>query len=127
MTPRQHTAIKKIMESNGTVTIADAMREAKYAPSSINTPQVLTKSKAWEEVMEEQLDNDNLFTKHKEALEAKKIISSHTEPDYEYPDHAIRLKAVELAYRVKGRLKDGMNVAGDMVMNVTIIRNAENT
>lgn len=38
----------------------------------------------------------------KEATEADKIITSHTEPDYTIPDHQIRLKAAETAAKWLG-------------------------
>jgi hypothetical protein len=95
------------------------MREAGYAPSVINTPQVLTKSKAWQEVFEVYLPDDKLFTKHGEALEATKWNDFSGERE---EDHTTRLKAVELAYRVKGRLKEGINVQGNAIINVRLIR-----
>ena len=115
MTPKQYTAIKNVVETNGS--IAEAMRVAEYAPSTVNQPQVLTKSKAWQEIMEEHLDNNKIFTKHEEALEATKWNDFTGERE---EDHNIRLKAVDMAYKLKGYLKD-VNTGG-IVVSVRIIR-----
>lgn len=37
-----------------------------------------------------------------DAIEATKIVTSHTEPDYEVPDHSIRLKGVQIAAKWMG-------------------------
>lgn len=120
MTLRQQTAIKKVMETHGNVT--EAMKAAGYSPSTINTPEVLTKSKAWQELMEDYMPDKKLFKKHDEALEATKWNDFTGERE---ADHTIRLKAVDLAYKLKGRLKEGVNVQGDLNMNVIIMRHAE--
>ncbi len=122
MTIKQQKAIENLVGNGGNVT--QAMIDAGYSPATANTPQKLTESKGFEELREKYLPDSEVLEVHKKALEANKIISSHTEPDYEYPDHAIRLKAAELAYKVTGRLKNDMNVAGDVIFNVKIERNA---
>lgn len=47
----------------------------------------------------EGLTIKSMVKKLKEATNADKIITSHTEPDYTMPDHQVRLKAIEMAAR----------------------------
>jgi hypothetical protein len=97
----QKRAIKLIESSRS---IGEAMVKAGYSPISATHPQQLTQSKAWPALMEKYLPDDKLAKTHKQALKATKLILSPTEPDREVPDHAIRLKAVELGYKLKHRI-----------------------
>jgi len=116
MTLRQKAAIKNVVENGGNV--SKAMRDAKFSPKTAKTPKKLTNSKAWMELMEQYLPDDKLLIKHEEALEATKpigaqilidkdgeTISKENEGMIEVPDQVVRLKAVELGYRVKGKLR----------------------
>ncbi len=123
MTVKQAKAIKNIVENHGN--ISKGMLDAGYDPTSAKNPKNLTESKAWQEIMEEYFPDPDIAAVHKEGLSATRIHGTN-DNFIEIPDHAVRLKAVELAYKVKGRLKDGLNVAGDINMNVVIIRHADN-
>ena len=101
MTIKQKQAIKNTVENGGNIT--QGMRDAKYKETTINNPKNLTKSKAWNELLGKYLPDEELLSVTKEGMKANKIITSHTEPDYEYPDHAIRLKSAEQGYRLKGK------------------------
>lgn len=101
-TIKQRNAVKKVVENGGNV--SQAMIAAGYKPATAKTPQKLTESKAWPELMDEYLPDDKVLQVHANGLEAVKIFSSHTEPDREVVDHPTRLKAVEMAYKVKGKL-----------------------
>lgn len=116
MTIKQKKAIKKVVENGGNV--SRAMIESGYSPATAKTPQKLTESKAWIQLMDQYIPDDKLLVKHEEALEATKpigaqilidkdgkTISKENEGMIEVPDHAVRLKAVELGYRVKGKLR----------------------
>lgn len=116
MTLKQQKAINNVVGNGGNVT--KAMIEAGYSPNTANTPQKLTESKAWMELMDQHLPDGDLLAKHKEALEATKPIGAQiligkdgktilkeNEGMIEVPDHVVRLKAVELGYRVKGKLR----------------------
>lgn len=116
MTIKQKTAIEKVVGNGGNVT--KAMIEAGYSPNTANTPQKLTESKAWMELMDEHIPDNVLLIKHKEALDAVKpigalilidkdgkTVSKENEGMIEVPDQVVRLKAVELGYRVKGKLR----------------------
>jgi hypothetical protein len=116
-TLKQETAIRKVSENIGKP-IGEIMRESGYSESTSKTPQRLTESKAWTQLMEDYIPDDTLLDKHKEALNATKqigaqilidkegkTISKENEGMIEVPDQITRLKAVELGYRVKGKLR----------------------
>jgi hypothetical protein len=100
-TIKQKLAVQKTVENGGSV--SRAMLDAGYKPATAKNPSKLTESKAWPALLEKYLPDEKLLATHDEALEATKIFSSHTEPDKEIPDHPTRLKAVELAYKVKNK------------------------
>lgn len=98
-TLKQQTAIEKAVENGGN--ISRAMLDSGYSPATAKTPQKLTESKAWQELMEEHLPDDKILIKHEEALEANKWNDFTGERE---PDHQVRLKAVDLAYKLKGKI-----------------------
>jgi hypothetical protein len=102
MTLKQKQVAKKLLE-NPSLPVGKAMLEAGYSPNTAIAPaKNLTGRKSWNELMEKYLPDEEALTATKEALKANKIITSHTEPDFEYPDHAIRLKAADQVYNLKG-------------------------
>lgn len=116
MTKKQKLAASKMVENGGNV--SKAMREAGYSPKTAKTPKKLTKSKGWMKLMDTYIPDKDLLVKHKEALNAVKqigaqilidsngrTISKENEGMIEVADHPTRLKAVELGYRVKGKLR----------------------
>ena len=110
MTQKQQAVIKDISENLGKP-LGQAMLDAGYTKETSETPKNLTTSKAWREAMDEYLPDDKLFERHREALDAVKVISARitnkeadidTDDFIEVPDHPTRLKAVELGYKTKG-------------------------
>lgn len=108
MTTKQKLAAKKFLE-NPSLPMNRIMREAGYSENTVVDPSNLTNSKGWKELMEKHLPDNKLLEVHESALEATKVITSHTEPDYVVPDYQIRLKAVELGYKVKGKTADNIH------------------
>lgn len=124
MTLKQKKAMQKVLENGGNV--AKAMREVGYSPSTVNKPGVLTKSKAWEELLTEYLPDELLTRKLEEGLGAMKQLSariiikkgasaseidaelqtanSRTDDFVEVEDLQTRHKYLETALKVKGRL-----------------------
>lgn len=51
-TQKQRKAIKAMIESGGTATIAEVMRKAGYSENTIHTPSGLTRSEAWKQFAE---------------------------------------------------------------------------
>lgn len=108
MTIKQKLATEKVVENGGNV--SKAMIDAGYSLKTAHTPQKLTESKGWKELMDKYLPDEDVLRAHQEGLEANKVISARivgkeaneqTDDFIEVPDHPTRLKAVELAYKVK--------------------------
>ena len=114
MTIKQARASEELAENGGNV--YQAMIKSGYSKATAKTPQKLLGSKGFQQLVKERLPDDKLLQAHEEALEATKIYSSPTEPDREIKDHAIRLKAVELGYKLKGNLVE--HKEGQMTINV---------
>ena len=100
MTIKQKTVAKDILENTGKP-VSQAMLDAGYAPSTAKNPDELTDSKGWQELMNKHLPDDKLLTKHEEALEATKWNDFTGERE---EDHMVRLKAVDLGYKLKRKL-----------------------
>ncbi len=116
-TLKQKKAHKLSVENHGNV--SKSMKEAGYTEASAKNPKNLTESKGWAELMEEAFPDDLLTKVHTEGLEATKINSSHTEPDYAVPDFAIRHKYLETAYKIKGKLVDKAQIDGKLEVTLT--------
>jgi len=112
-TLRQKRA-SRLLETAGS--IGEAMRGAGYAPATAKNPKELTTSKGWNELIEKYLPDEEILTVHKKALHATKIHGSLTEPDRTVEDIPTQLKAVDLSYKVKGRLSN--EVGANIQINV---------
>lgn len=115
MTIKQKRAIKNLVLNGGNVT--QAMIDAGYSPNTAHSPDKLTKTKTFKELVEKHLKDDLLLRKHEEALEATKWNDFTGERE---EDHTTRLKAVELGYKLKRHLgpeiMSQVNVGGDMTL-----------
>ena len=99
MTFKQMKAIKAVVEDG--LNIYQAKLKAGYSKTQAKKTDRLTKSDAWREVMNEYLPDYKLFKKHEEALEATKWNDFTGEREQ---DHYIRLRAIDMAYKLKGRV-----------------------
>jgi hypothetical protein len=97
------------------------MLEAGYDPTTAKNPSNLTKSKAWKQLLEEHLPDGKLLKTHSEALDATKWNDFTGERE---PDHQTRIKAVDLGYKLKGKLRDNPIFAINE-MKMEIIQDAE--
>jgi hypothetical protein len=135
MTIKQKLAMKLSLENGGNIT--KAMREAGYNENTIHNPSNLTQSKTWLRLMEDKLPDTKLLDKHIEALEATrtvsaqvlvqsngKVVKKEDEGIIETPDYLTRLKAVELGYRIKGKLRpeEGTNQTNILVIPGELIK-----
>lgn|ERR1035437_6602578 len=113
-TRKQIALVKELVESNGSTSMGEAMIKAGYSKNTALNPQQVTKSLAWPELVKKYLDEDKTLSVHQAQLDATKQLSARNGKDanaetddfIEVPDNQARLKAVELAYKVTGRLKD---------------------
>jgi hypothetical protein len=97
-TQKQKKAFDKTLENGGNVT--KAMREAKYKETTINNPKNLTESKGFEELMDEAgLTDEFLNNCLYDDIKAKKYN---------------RKSELELAFKVKGKLKDKVEHSGNI-------------
>lgn len=92
--------VKNFIENQGN--LSKAMKDAGYSDSYSHN-QDITDTKTWQELIEEVFPDDLLTKTHKEALEAKRQSSMKglLLPS-EFPDFDIRLKALDMAYKLKG-------------------------
>ena len=126
MTTRQKLVAKKLVENGGSV--SKAMVEAGYSPATAKTPQKLTESKGWLELMADKLPDDLLLKKTLEGLEANKqlaarvvfkkaaptsqnagelpLAGSQTDDFIEVPDMPTRHKYLETALKMRNKLKE---------------------
>jgi len=122
-TIKQQLAVKEITENHRSVSAA--MKKVGYKPSTYSKPKNLTGSKAWPELLDENLPDDEVLSEHRKGLHATKpigalvIIKKDGEQEVVYKDNEgvievedtpTRLKAVELAYKVKGKLSEAMGM-----------------
>lgn len=87
-TTKQKQVLRDLSENVGKP-LGQAMKEAGYALSTSKTPQRLTQSKAWRDLMERYLPDGELFTAHRGLLNHR--------------DWRARNAALEKAYRLQGR------------------------
>lgn len=135
-TERQKKAAEAFIENNGK-SVSGAMRQAGYSDAAATNPQELTKSKGWKELMDQYLPDKTLLASHKKLLQSKyldhmvfplamsdkditALVKSvggtvkrfqHSESQTHVWFWAANTKAIkdaiELAYKIKSRLKDG--------------------
>ena len=113
-TNKQKALAKKILENPTLTEVTSAdMVAVGYSPTT--RPSEIVNSEGWQKLIEKHLPDDKLLTKHEEALEAKKWNDFTGERE---PDHVVRLKAIDLAYKLKGKVGQPqvniLNQGGDM-------------
>ena len=102
------------------------MREAGYSPATAKTPQKLTESKAFAQIMEESGITDiKLSEVLKDGLEATKAVVMGKESTESFvdvqPDYAIRHKYLETGLKMKGLVpKDAMPGSNFIQINNTL-------
>jgi len=100
LTTKEKMFLKEYFKTgNGTRSALKAYNcKDSYSASTIAS-QTLSKLKdVVKSLMESKgLDLGMIIDVTKDATKATKIVTSHTEPDYEVPDHPTRLKAAEIA------------------------------
>lgn len=100
----------------------EAMIKADYALSTASKRQAcLSKDEEFMALLDKELSDDKVVRTHQEALEATKPISARvtnkdadidTQDFIEVPDWQARVKAVDLAYKVKGKLIERKELTG---------------
>lgn len=91
--PRQRKAAKLLLGKKAK-SMKDAMLQAGYSESYSRVPQHLKKKKTWRDLMDSLLSEERLAKVHSDQLEA--------EDAYGNPDNTARLRAVDMAYKLRG-------------------------
>lgn len=102
-TIRQKKAAIEIVENGGVV--STAMIASGYSKNTAKTPSKLTDSDGFKELMIGMgIDDTKLLNVLNDGLNAMKIVTSHTEPDRDIPDHPTRHKFLETGLKLRGIL-----------------------
>lgn len=99
----------KLITENPRKSISSAMRDAGYSAATATKPSDLTNSKSWAELMEEYLPDKKLAEVHQRGLDAKKSIVVDKVIE-EVEDLPTQKQYLELAYKIKGRIKENVNL-----------------
>ena len=100
-TTKQERTVHEVIRNNKSV--QQAMLDSGYSESSARALEV-KKTKGWNELLNQYLTDKNVLKTHKEALKATRPVVVKDEI-IDVADYSTRLKAVELSYKAKGRLK----------------------
>lgn len=116
-TIKQKQAYKGVVENHWS--ISKSMREAGYTKATAVNPKNLTETEGWKMLLKKYLPENELLAVHQKALHATKLQMSYTGPDMVVEDIPTQLKAVELGYKVTGKLKESsINISGDKVIAI---------
>lgn len=104
-TPRQKAAVKKFVEKRGK-SLSKAMREVGYSKNTAKNPQNLTKSKSWDELMEEFLPQSLVAKTHSDLLTAEETVFIPHKGKIlakKRPDYTARKNGADMAYKLRGQ------------------------
>lgn len=87
-TSRQKKLVRKISENLGKP-LGEVMREVGYSEEYANNPQQLTRTKGWQELMEQLLPDEPLLQRLKQVINNK--------------NDSVAIKGLDTAFKVKGR------------------------
>jgi len=114
ITLRKQKLTKLIADNNGKLIGGKLMRQAGYSPSYANNPGKLKKTKSWEKIMDKYLPEDELAKVHRQKLYATNdYVGKDGKIHKGTDDNDAQLRAVELGYKVRGRLNDKNGGSGD--------------
>lgn len=104
-TSKQKRALAKMVENGGVA--SRAMIDVGYSPETAKVPSKLTSSKGFQELLKKYLPDSRLLKLHEKLLEKKEVVivgveKGVTEWEYTGQPHTDALKALEVAYKVKG-------------------------
>lgn len=109
-TIKQKKALTEIVENSSSSNpkgLGTILKNVGYSKATAIKPSQVTRSKGFKELVEELgIDDKKLIQVLYDGLEAKKVVTSHTEPDREYPDHPTRHRFLETGLKIKGHLNE---------------------
>ncbi len=116
-TNKQKKAAEILAENGGNV--SQAMKDAGYSDQTAKTPQKLTESKGFRQLLVDAgLDENKLQIKLSEWIDAVKIHSSPTEGDKLVPDYNTQLKAGDMVAEYLGISNKNVQILNQGEMNV---------
>lgn len=120
-----HRAIFRLYEEGGFRNLGKAVRATgAYSESAAAHVSVITKSKSWQALMEEQLPETKLAQRHTELLDKRdtiKIINADGSEELidKGPETAAVTKGLEMAYKLRGSYKEKtVDKAGTVMYNL---------
>ncbi len=113
---RQQAAFKKAMENHGV--ISSSMVAVGYPPSTAKNPKNLTESKAWKELLEQDLPDSKLSLRTTEGLDAIKHYKGTDEAD-----NYIRHMFLETALKLKNKFPKEQTGYQDIPITLNVYGN----
>lgn len=118
-TIRQKLLVARLVENKGNV--SKSMREVGYSAKHAKNPQQITSSPTFQALLDEFLPEQHLSQKHREFLDAKKIIRTYVKGDLKETTEETdgnAVKALDMAYKLRGKYADktGNNI---LIINVS--------
>lgn len=120
-TEKQKRALDILAENGGNV--SKAMEEAGYSPATAKTPQKLTTSKGWLELLDKSIPDKKLLKVLDEGLEAGKTIFKNNNSTGEIEevgfeaDYAVRHKYLETGLKLKSKMPKENNTIVPIQIN----------
>lgn len=109
-TTRQKIAAKKLSENirnqGSKKPMGKILKEAGYSESVSKSPQRVTETKGWKELMEEYFPNEYIYKIHKKILDKKEIIVYKGEFIKTRQPHSDVKYALDMIYKLKGLYKE---------------------
>lgn len=104
-TQRQIKTIKKISENLGNKPLGKILRESGYSESTSKTPSRVINTKSWQSLIEEYFPDELLLNIHKSLLLKKETFTYKGKVIITKQPHSDAKHALELMYKLKGKLK----------------------
>ena len=94
------------------MSLRQAIKKAGYSQSTADTPSRITKTKTWEELLDQYLPDKLLTRVAKQGLKSTtyRDINGRTE---EIPDRATQQRYLETALKMRGKLTDKVDVTSN--------------
>jgi hypothetical protein len=109
-TTKQKIAAKKLSENIGKQkskkSMGKILKESGYSESVCKTPQRVTETKGWKELMEEYFPTEYVYKIHKKLLNKKEIVSYKGEFVKTRQPHSDVKYALDMVYKLKGLYKE---------------------
>lgn len=109
-TTKQKIAAKKLSENirnqRSKKPMGKILKEAGYSESVSKSPQRVTETKGWKELMEEYFPNEYIYKIHKKILDKKEIVSYQGSFKTTNQPHSDVKYALDMVYKLKGLYKE---------------------